>query len=139
MTTRKTMFSSDATLDDMLASSNTPSESKSTADFSILEGKVGQGKSFSQKVLAIEKVSKQTKRKPKPSIKSIQVDSIHVQQLNVEIDNTLIAAINMRKGIAKANGTDAEKTLTGIVSIALKKHLSQEVAFVESTMAARDW
>lgn len=96
------MFAADAALDNLLASSAPKPRAKASA-------------------------------KPKPAAKKASAPSARPaagqerQQLNVEVENDLFTALNLRKTRAKLAGNKGEDSYCKIVELALREYLAREV------------
>lgn len=114
----KTMFAADAALESLLASSS-PKPDQTAKPKAQVPAKAPRPKP----------AAKATCR-PKPLPASPQSDPPERQQLNVEVDCDLLAAVNLRKTRSRLAGSKAEDSYCKIVEIALRKHLASEINLV---------
>lgn len=117
----KTMFAADAALDSLLASS------------SPAQVRPARPKAQAPAKTSTPKPAAKAARRAKPLPASAPVDTASErQQLNVEIEPELFAALNLRKTRAQLSGDKKENSYCKIIDAALRQHLAYEVELASS-------
>ncbi len=118
----KTKFTSDLILDSMSAVS-TPSEQQDSPAHQEPPklGKAASAERPSQPAAVVKARTEPCRKREKAEVPASR------QQLNIELDDELYYALNLRKALAKKDRDDSENSFKKIVEASLRAYLSSEL------------